>query len=190
MLLQGTCGVSGQGGIQEEINPNHADSYTDNFSVSRKHLQMVKKRARTNGSNQNTKSRKFCVNYTTKYLYEVTVWQSLAENMNSINRKSLSRIYDTSCFPLIKLSIVKQQGTELYQHSQIWREPHYAEPDIFTPLVPGEYSVCIGQPVLNTRPGLRSSPPLLRVPTLVLPPDCTSDGARGPATTHCWAPVI
>lgn len=31
MLLYGTRGVSGQGGIQEEINPNHADSYTDNF---------------------------------------------------------------------------------------------------------------------------------------------------------------
>lgn len=42
MLLQGTHGVSGQCGIQEEINPNHADSYTDNFLVSRKHLQMEK----------------------------------------------------------------------------------------------------------------------------------------------------
>lgn len=85
MLLQGTRGILGQGGIQKEINPNHADSCTDNFSVSRKHLQMVKKRARTNGSNQNTKSRTFCANYTTKYLYEETVWQSLAENMNSVS---------------------------------------------------------------------------------------------------------
>lgn len=31
MLLQGTRGVSGQGGIQEEVNPNHTDSYTDNL---------------------------------------------------------------------------------------------------------------------------------------------------------------
>lgn len=31
MLLWGTRGVLGQGGIQEEINPNHADLRTDNF---------------------------------------------------------------------------------------------------------------------------------------------------------------
>lgn len=31
MLLWGTRGVSGEGGNQEEINPNHTDSHTDNF---------------------------------------------------------------------------------------------------------------------------------------------------------------
>lgn len=38
MLLEGVCGISGQAGFEEEIDPNHADSYTDNCQSPKKHL--------------------------------------------------------------------------------------------------------------------------------------------------------
>lgn len=88
------------------------------------------------------------------------------------------------CFSFIKFANSKAVKYCYYTNILGYGENLITQNSTFSPPpVPEEYSVCTWQPVPC------SGPPLHCILTSALPRDCTSDPARGLATTHCWVPV-
>lgn len=155
MILQGIYVVSWSSGFLRR-NQNHADSYTDNFQFQ----EFLSGKEKTNwkGSNQNTKPKKFCWNYITKYHYEATqVWYELSYT----NEKNVTCLTH-SVFILIKFA--KSKATKHCYYSNI---PGYGDNLIMQNLTFEHYwfkrgTVCVSDsPLWTDRLSVVLSPPLI-----------------------------